>query len=197
MAGRRELEENLTTRWRYLHIGGSLGFHAPFFAGESESFSRDELQSIVGVLTTTLSWLLDNAARADIPTSLISETLLYRQYEMLDVNNVFLAARWKVDLFGTALPIEASEKSANRLCQNQLIWERYDEQTQVWNVARELGGVLISALGARCVMVLVAPHQAGAHCKKPLAVRLATLRNCCTTAEGSLRREARLRTALG
>jgi hypothetical protein len=129
MAGQVQADEGMTFPWRHLHFAGRLGFHAPYVNLNKEAYPKEEVQRLIQGLTATTSWLLRNSERSSIPVSLISEMLRYGPTESLDVDNVLLAGRWNIDPYGISVPVSATVRSANYLCQNQYIWERYDDYT--------------------------------------------------------------------
>jgi hypothetical protein len=129
MAGQVQADEGMSYPWRQMHFAGRLGFHAPYFNLEKEMYPKEEVQRLIQGLTATTSWLLRNSQRSSIPVSLISEMLRYGPNELLEVDNVLLVGRWNLEPYGLSVPVIANEKSANYLCQNQYIWERYDDYT--------------------------------------------------------------------
>jgi hypothetical protein len=129
MAGQIEEEEALTFPWRHLHFGGRLGFHAPYYKTDKETYQKEEVQQLIDGLILTTSWLLQNSERSSIPVSLIAEMLRYGPSGSLNVDNVLRAGRWNITPYGSSIPISATERSANYLCQNQYVWERYDDYT--------------------------------------------------------------------
>lgn len=100
MAGRRRSIEESPGRARILHPKGLLGFHAPGIVFEDRSFSREEIDKAYRIATLAVSQIVELSAsfEYDFPDSLLTAMLGTDPSEMLYIESVGDAARWRIDV---------------------------------------------------------------------------------------------------
>lgn len=138
MAGKFVDRGGETTPNRILHVGGRLGFHAPYVDPtllDDKSYSRDELAAAHAAATVAISSAIKlfnysinegaatGVAKPWVKPSLFAEMLSQSAQELYLIDTVFKAGRWGVDLQGFAGRVRLDARGMQTACENFRAWE--------------------------------------------------------------------------
>lgn len=115
---------------RLLHVGGRLGFHAPYLSlTDVRSITAREAEQTVDTLNRMMSGFLrifshNSGFYTDpwIRGSLVSEMLSKGRDELLLVDTVQKAGRWDITLYGMKVIKQATKADVIQLCHNFQAW---------------------------------------------------------------------------
>lgn len=127
MAGREAEYEGSAASSRRLHVKGKLGFHPPYLpsagcvgtcAPPPETYRRGIL-AIADLLagTTSSKW----------PATLVAEMLRKSPDDLLQIETVDQAGRWRIELFGGRSVARLDHQAAFTSCLNGLRWSDDDQ----------------------------------------------------------------------
>lgn len=108
---------------RELHVGGTLGFHAPYVKLEGVGYNA-AVKQIAQILT-----LLNNkgsllSGKPFLKQSLMTELLLRGPNEIFNIDTVDKAGRWDIELTGNLGPRRLTLKNFKIACDNIISWKR-------------------------------------------------------------------------
>jgi hypothetical protein len=127
MAGSREYCGMEMERERILRVGGTVGFHAPYSASDSDQGSAE--QGVTSVAEPR------RALGDAIPESLFNEMLSRAPRQRLEISRVRDAIQWDIQLAGYRAPSVQRETLLNA-CLNTLTYGPR------WRVVRYLGPIV-------------------------------------------------------
>jgi hypothetical protein len=115
---------------RRLHIGGMLGFHAPYLVMRGAQYDSSTVELAYRAANLAISRFLRLAnkrgafsiAEPHVRTSLVEEFLLRDKSDMLIIDSVDKAGRWGISLFGYRSP-GLNKRTAYHACNNMLSWK--------------------------------------------------------------------------
>lgn len=129
MAGRIHGAESDTVS-RYLHVDGTLGFHAPYFdIAKDEKLTGERAAAMLRLSNLLISDFVSfGSSRSDfdiqsmISSSLLAEMLAMGPDEMSVVDTVEKVSRWNIKLEGIRAKERISRAGAVRACLNFQSW---------------------------------------------------------------------------
>ncbi|MEA3278727.1 MAG: hypothetical protein U9Q81_26195 [Pseudomonadota bacterium] len=122
---------------RELHVGGNLGFHAPYvkFQGVGYNAAIKQLGRMLKLLDNKGSLL---TGKHFLKHSLIAELLLRSPKEIFNIDTVDKAGRWDIALTGFSGPPRLSLEHFKIACDNAISWKRDSYSSGI--IASELSG---------------------------------------------------------
>lgn len=129
MAG-RSLGEEVDGPSRILHIGGQLGFHAPYYrAPTGQSIPPAQVERIVGEMNLLLSDFIRfgshssfSSSRPMFSLSLFQQMLSHGPNEIALVDTIEEVARWEIRLAGHREVAKLTDQQRIQACVNHLAW---------------------------------------------------------------------------
>ena len=116
-----ELPEAQGTPNRRLHVGGKLGFHAPYLnlgGLDDRRYSRREIALAYNVALSEVGQLVDMLRATNTRPTLVAEMLKRGPDDLFLIDTVEAAARWKIQLEGFAPPTKFDERAYAAVCLN-------------------------------------------------------------------------------
>ena len=113
---------------RMLHIGGRLGYHAPFLTHSDQTTKSAKIQEVYTEGVQAIADLLkleDQEIKYPnrFPRALLGHMLAAGPGELFVIDKVWQALAWDITLFGYDIPPPKTEADLHRACWNKVSWE--------------------------------------------------------------------------
>ena len=172
MAGKFVDRGGETTPSRILHVGGQLGFHAPYVDPtllEDRPYSKEELGAAHAAATVAISAAIKlfnyrinegpvtGPAKPWVKPSLFVEMLNRSAQEIFLIDTVFKAGRWGVDLAGFTLSVRLDSDAMRTACENFRAWEADQDGPSSGRVYEQVPFERVDAVDASPEAQIAAP----------------------------------------
>ena len=127
LSGTKQEGEGLTSPLRFLHVGGKLGFHAPFVRGTSIAPDEKLAQMAYRAGVQAIGELLETSKdrEAFFPRSLLAAALKMGPEDYFFIDTVDKLGQWSIHAIGAKPPKRITKQTIEGACVNSEAWDVY------------------------------------------------------------------------